>query len=52
MIFTYQGRSIYYERHGEGRPLLLLNGNSQRTFAFCLNNVHHGFSLHKINAPV
>lgn len=26
MIFTYQGRSIYYERHGEGRPLLVLNG--------------------------
>ena len=34
MIFTYQGRSIYYERHGEGRPLLLLNGIMMSTLSW------------------
>ena len=24
--FEFQGRSIYYEEHGQGRPLLVLNG--------------------------
>ena len=24
--FDFEGKSIYYELHGEGRPLLLLNG--------------------------
>ena len=24
--FTFEGKQIYYELHGEGRPLLLLNG--------------------------
>ncbi len=26
MLFDYQGKTIYYESHGSGRPLLLLNG--------------------------
>jgi len=26
MEFTYQGKSIYYESHGRGEPLLILNG--------------------------
>mgnify|MGYP000843536293 FL=1 len=26
MTFTFEGKTIHYERHGEGPPLLLLNG--------------------------
>lgn len=26
MFFSYRGKQVYYELHGEGRPLLLLNG--------------------------
>ncbi len=24
--FEYQGKNVYYETHGEGKPLILLNG--------------------------
>lgn len=26
MFFTFEGKKVYYEIHGEGKPLLLLNG--------------------------
>ncbi|HCW72914.1 MAG TPA: alpha/beta hydrolase, partial [Clostridiaceae bacterium] len=24
--FSYNGKNVYYETHGEGKPLILLNG--------------------------
>jgi len=33
MEFTFEGKKIYYERHGEGEPILILNG----IFMSCLS---------------
>ena len=29
MFITVNGYRLYYEKHGEGRPLILLHGNGQ-----------------------
>lgn len=34
MFFTYQGKQIYYEIHGTGKPLLLLNGVMMSTVSW------------------
>lgn len=34
MQFDYRGKAIYYETHGEGRPLMLLNGIMMSTLSW------------------
>ena len=32
--FKYEGRSIYYEEHGQGQPVLFLHGNTASSKMF------------------
>ncbi len=42
--FTYSGKNVYYEEHGNGRPLLLLHGNTASSNMF--GGVTEQFTAH------